>query len=231
MAGSRYQNITAEASCQYLWQINLESIDTTGGLCNNSAELESFNPCLAQFRLLLSDIDSSRGLPPVDNALVDLFRHNLWANLTLLDACAGLSEQQLDAAAPGTYGRIRDTLVHIIVGEEIYLTMFTGQKPENPLRARDGFPGFDQLRYHADCSGEALLLIAPQIDPDRSLQISRRGVPTVILAGILVIQAINHGTEHRAHVVSILSQLGVAPPALDGWRYGETIGAVNPTSP
>ena len=46
--------------------------------------------------------------------LVMFYEHNTWANLRLLDFCAGLSDEQLDASAPGTFGRVRDTLVHIV---------------------------------------------------------------------------------------------------------------------
>jgi uncharacterized damage-inducible protein DinB len=46
--------------------------------------------------------------------LVTLYEHNTWANLRLLDFYAGLSDEQLDASAPGTFGRVRDTLVHIV---------------------------------------------------------------------------------------------------------------------
>ena len=46
--------------------------------------------------------------------LVTLCEHNTGANLRLLDFCAGLSDEQLDASAPGTFGRVRDTLVHIV---------------------------------------------------------------------------------------------------------------------
>ena len=46
--------------------------------------------------------------------LVTLYEHNTRANLRLLDFCAGLSDEQLDASAPGTFGRVRDTLVHIV---------------------------------------------------------------------------------------------------------------------
>lgn len=163
----------------------------------------------------------------MDNALVDLFRHNLWANLRLLDVCAGLDDDKLDASAPGTYGRVRDTLVHILVAEEIYLTTFTDQPPAAPLRMGDSFPGFEELRLRARHRGEALLEIATQIDPTQVLQGLRRGKPFAIQASILVIQAINHATEHRAHIVSILSPSGVAPPALDGWAYGRELGVVD----
>ena len=46
--------------------------------------------------------------------LVTFYEHNTWANLRLLDFCAGLSDEHLDASAPGTLGRVRDTLVHIV---------------------------------------------------------------------------------------------------------------------
>jgi uncharacterized damage-inducible protein DinB len=30
---------------------------------------------------------------------------------------------------------------------------------------------------------------------------------------------VNHGTEHRSQVATILTQLGVEPPEMDGWTY------------
>jgi uncharacterized damage-inducible protein DinB len=36
---------------------------------------------------------------------------------------------------------------------------------------------------------------------------------------LYLLQAINHSTEHRAQVATILTQLGVEPPAMDGWTY------------
>ena len=35
-------------------------------------------------------------------AIVELFRHNLWANLRLLEACESLTPAQLQATAVGT---------------------------------------------------------------------------------------------------------------------------------
>jgi uncharacterized damage-inducible protein DinB len=43
---------------------------------------------------------------------------------------------------------------------------------------------------------------------------------------IVLVQAINHGAEHRRQVCSILRALGVAPPRLDGWGFGEALEAV-----
>jgi uncharacterized damage-inducible protein DinB len=50
--------------------------------------------------------------------LATLFRHNRWANLRLLDTCAGLSDAQWQAGVLGTYGSVRDTLVHLLAAEQ-----------------------------------------------------------------------------------------------------------------
>ena len=51
--------------------------------------------------------------------LVTFYEHNTWANLRLLDFSAGLSAEQLDASVPGTFGRVRDTLVHIVSNKDM----------------------------------------------------------------------------------------------------------------
>ena len=37
---------------------------------------------------------------------------------------------------------------------------------------------------------------------------------------VIMLQVINHATEHREQVKSMLSALGVTPPEIDGWDYG-----------
>ena len=38
-------------------------------------------------------------------------------------------------------------------------------------------------------------------------------------AGLLLLQAVNHATEHRSQIATILTQLGVEPPDMSGWRF------------
>ncbi|MEZ4522752.1 MAG: DinB family protein [Thermomicrobiales bacterium] len=59
--------------------------------------------------------------------LVDMFRHNRWANLRILDWCAGLDDDLLDSSAPGTFGDARRTLVHLVGAEERYVEYLTGE--------------------------------------------------------------------------------------------------------
>jgi uncharacterized damage-inducible protein DinB len=151
------------------------------------------------------------------DAGVELFRHNLWANLLLLDACAKLGEGDLAASAPGTYGAVRDTFVHLAASETRYVGEFDGGS--NARWENEPFPGFPALRERVTASGEALLRIAEESPPDRILRGTYRGQPYEMAASILLVQAINHATEHRSHIVSILSQRGVATPRLDALAY------------
>jgi uncharacterized damage-inducible protein DinB len=41
-----------------------------------------------------------------------------------------------------------------------------------------------------------------------------------------MVQVINHATEHREQICSMLSALGIPPPDMDGWAYGEATNAL-----
>ena len=66
-----------------------------------------------------------------------------------------LDDAQLDFTVPATYGSIRDTLIHLIRSEQIYLSIITGQPPAQPLQ-RDQFPGLAVLREQTQQIGAGL---------------------------------------------------------------------------
>ncbi|HYF62036.1 MAG TPA: DinB family protein, partial [Herpetosiphonaceae bacterium] len=87
--------------------------------------------------------------PLADASVVTtLFRHNRWANLKLLEACAGLSAAQFEESMVGAFGSIGATLRHIVGSELSYVRRVTGAQPPQPLPA-DGFPGVEPLRAAA----------------------------------------------------------------------------------
>lgn len=155
------------------------------------------------------------------NAGLDYFyRHNLWANLRLLDACADLTDEQLAASAPGTYGSIIRTLTHLVGSEERYLATITGNSPENGIRRGETLD-VAALREHARLSGEGLIATAATVDPSMVLRGTFRDEPYELSVMVVLAQAINHATDHRCHVATVLTQLGIQPPALDVWAYDE----------
>jgi uncharacterized damage-inducible protein DinB len=154
--------------------------------------------------------------------LVDFYKHNLWANLRLLDACAHLTDEQLDASTPGTYGRICDTLVHLFRAEDSYLARLTGRQPEDSLKVGE-FPGIETLRAHARRSGEGLIAVADTMDPAQILRGTYRGEPYELPIMVPLMQAIHHATDHRSQIATVLSQLGLEPPDLSVWAYDEAM--------
>lgn len=156
-----------------------------------------------------------------DSPLVTLFRHNLWANLRLFDACAALNEEQLAATTAGTFGTIYHTLRHFARSEQGYLNLLTFKKQGIPLGWEDE-PDLATLRDYVRRSGEGLIAAAASTDPADVVRIKwHDGGHRLVPASLILTQAINHATEHRAQVMTILTQQGIEPPDLSGWSYAE----------
>lgn len=154
--------------------------------------------------------------------LPDFFKYNLWANLRLLDACAPLSDAQLDATATGVFGSVREILMHLFGSEEGYARSVTGASPTFPLKEFTTFPGFDELRRRVEGSGKALIAFAEQAEQGKLDQVLHLDGGTYDAPVIIVlIQAINHGVDHRSQVATLLTQQRIEPPDLDGWSYND----------
>jgi uncharacterized damage-inducible protein DinB len=155
--------------------------------------------------------------------LVHIFKHHLWANSELLEVCDGMSDGVLDATVNGTYGSVRDTFVHLFAAEERYLARISEYAPGEPL-VEGTFPGFRVLRERGHASAEGLLALAQSESGERVISgIHPRYGKFAIPVSTFLAQAINHATEHRAHVCTILTQQGIEPPVLDVWTYEESV--------
>jgi len=162
-----------------------------------------------------------------ENFLEKLFEHNNWANLRILEACAPLSDEQLDAEPKSaTQGSIRSTLVHLVSSQRGYLALLTlppEQRPTTPLTIAD-------LQESIRQSGEGLLaLVKDESKLFHKTQLQTRDGYHVE-PSVVVTQVINHATEHREQIKSMLSALGVTPPEIDGWDFGLATNALVPVS-
>ena len=158
-----------------------------------------------------------------ENFLGKLFEHNNWANLRIIQACSALRDDQLDAEPQSaTKGSIRVTLIHLVASQQGYLSLLT-----LPVEARlHAPPAFADLAKVASISGEALLALTRD-EPSKHLKTQLRTTDGYLVEPwVVMVQAINHATEHREQISSMLSALGVTPPDLDGWSYGEVTNAL-----
>ena len=160
-----------------------------------------------------------------ENFLARLFEHNNWANLQIIHACSALGDEQLDAEPQSaTKGSIRSTLLHLVAAQKSYLRTLT-----LPLEERLQPPTveFAELQESASKSGAALLALARGEQKSLKAQLQTRD-GYLVESWVLMVQIINHATEHREQISSMLSALGVTPPDLDGWTYGEAANALIP---
>ena len=163
-----------------------------------------------------------------ENFLGKLFEHNNWANSKIIQSCATLSDEQLDAEPQSaTKGSIRRTLLHLVASQQGYLRILT-----LPLEARldASTVAFAELQESASLSGEGLLSLARD-EPGKHLKTQLQTKDGFFVEPwVVMLQVINHATEHREQIKSMLSALGVTPPDIDGWDYGEATNALIPIS-
>ncbi len=162
-----------------------------------------------------------------ENILAKLFEHNNWANGQIIQACSTLSDEQLDAAPQSaTEGSIRSTMLHLVSAQQGYLRLLTLPLEERRDRVTVLFA---ELQESARVSGEGLLALAKDPSSISQNQLTTRDNYHVE-PWVIMVQIINHATEHREQIKSMLTALGITPPEIDGWSYGEVTNALVPIS-
>jgi uncharacterized damage-inducible protein DinB len=159
--------------------------------------------------------------------LEKLFEHNNWANMKIIQVCLTLSDKQLDATPHSvTKGTIRETVLHLVSAQYSYLRTLT-----LPVEERRGpvTVDFADIKSSIQTSGDALLaMVRGERTPLGDPLETRDGYH--VRPWVLMVQIINHASEHREQICSMLSALGLTPPDMDGWSYGEADNALVPIS-
>jgi uncharacterized damage-inducible protein DinB len=146
------------------------------------------------------------------DAISEIIRHNSWATARLIEHLRSMPPETLDLSAPGTYGPIGETLAHLLRAERAYLAHVKGEKPTFGQRTL----ALAQLADEARSLGEQWeYLVQVGINPDLEAE-TMHGVQTV---RTLIAQVVNHATEHRAHVCTVLGAHGMQTPPLDPFSY------------
>ncbi|MEZ4592355.1 MAG: DinB family protein [Chloroflexota bacterium] len=160
------------------------------------------------------------------NILARLVEHNNWANLLIIDACESLNEEQLNFQPKSAVrGTIRETLRHFVLSQEDYVSMLdTATHPPE----RDHNLTLPELRKIAITSGQDLLSLVQNSSLDLLQTQVQVSDGYKVEPWVFIVQLINHATEHREQIKSVLTALGVEPPRIDGWAYGQQQNALFP---
>jgi len=160
----------------------------------------------------------------MSKALADCLRYDRWANLTLIGACRGLQEEQLDTRASQSSRSVRDLLSHIVGSELTFALRTKGRQHEGESRHVDTWPGFEVLREVAASSGDDLIAIAAGLDEDELVALPYQGKTYEYPKSFFLLHAIEHGIEHRTEIKVTLLRIGIETPDLDGWFFASVAG-------
>ncbi len=157
--------------------------------------------------------------------LVQLFRHNAWANAEMLQACARLDDAPLATDVPGTYGRLDRTLIHLARAQGGYLRRLTDWRPgpEHQLEYEAPFPGVERIGAHLAFTGDRLVEVARTVTPDEMLSFEYDGEQRQLPAWVVLLQAAYHATEHRQQIATTLTHIGLEPPEPDFWAFWDVV--------
>jgi len=160
----------------------------------------------------------------MSKALADCLRYNRWANLILIDACRGLTAEQLDTRATRSSRSARDLFSHLVGSELTFVLRTKGRQNEGESRHVDTWPGFEVLREVAASSGDNLIAIAAGLDEDELVALPYQGKTYEYPESFFLLHAIEHGVEHRTEIKVTLALIGIESPDLDGWFYAPEAG-------
>jgi len=156
-----------------------------------------------------------------------LYRYNRWANRTVLETVGALTFDQFNQRLGGSFPSVRETLVHLMGAEWVWLERWKGVSPKALLNAAE-FPDLDSIKTRwRDIEREQMDFVGQVTD--ESLKgplryVNLKGQPFEYPLGRAMQHLINHGSYHRGQVTNFLRQLGAQPAATDLLVYFEVEG-------
>ncbi len=147
-----------------------------------------------------------------------LFAYNRWANQRFLEAEEALSPADLNARLAGSFGTLRNTLVHVLSAEWVWLRRWKGESPTSMLDPVD-FPDVASIRWRwkeieLECAPLLAALRSESLGDELHYE-STGGEQFEQPLHEILLHVINHSTYHRGQMTTMLRQLGRTPPSTD----------------
>lgn len=154
-----------------------------------------------------------------------LFEYDRWANHRVLHAASSLSAEQFTRDLGGSFRSVRDTLVHIVGGEWIWLNYWQAGavtpgfveelvSRRNALFDSSAVPDFVAVQAKwAEVEKEQIAFVNRLTD-NALLKLLPFRTTEVPLMHLMQHMA-NHSTYHRGQVSLMMRQLGAVPVATD----------------
>jgi uncharacterized damage-inducible protein DinB len=144
-----------------------------------------------------------------------LIAFHYWARNRMFEALDALTPEQFTREVGGSFGSVRNTVVHTMSAEIVWLARWKGESPAGMV-SPDGYPDAGSVRG-AWTNQEANLRAYFETLGEQDIQ---RVIAYKTLAGVqsesvlwqMLQHVVNHASYHRGQVTTLLRQMGAAPP-------------------
>jgi uncharacterized damage-inducible protein DinB len=147
-----------------------------------------------------------------------LYDYGYWANRKLFQAIAQVTPEQFTRNVAGSYGSIRNTLVHMMSAEWGWVDRCGGPARGPALKA-DDYPTLESVTEtwtRVERFVREFLSGLNDSDLARTVEFTNpRGEKRSGVLGDLMQHGANHGVHHRGQVALLIRSLGYAPGNFD----------------
>ena len=149
----------------------------------------------------------------------DAFRHfygyHFAENRTLWEtASQGLSWEQFTQETAYAHGSVRDQMVHLISVDDSWFSGLRGVDIPEPLDPT-AFLDMASIRLRWDAVEQSMRDYLSELTDDRLLAKPFDGEDAELIVWQVLLQVVNHGTDHRAQILRLLHDLGVKTTSQD----------------
>ena len=147
-----------------------------------------------------------------------LYDYTRWADVRMFDAVSKLSPEQWTKDLGSSLKSARDTVVHIVSAQWIWISRWKGEAPKGMFTAAD-YPTPASIREKSEALAKDLAaFVAEQTEESLARPLAYKnlkGEPFSYPLGQLMLHTVNHSTYHRGQVTTLLRQLGAQPISTD----------------
>jgi uncharacterized damage-inducible protein DinB len=151
-----------------------------------------------------------------------LYEYTTWANARAVEAVGRLTAEEFTRESGGSFASVRDTLVHLMWAEWVWLRRWLGESPRVTFDPTE-FPDLASVRTRwAEVERERAEFIEGLTDESlrRTLTYTNaRGERWSYTLSDMLLHVANHSTYHRGTLTTLLRQLGREPASTDFLYY------------
>jgi len=159
--------------------------------------------------------------------LRSLHEYSDWANRRVLATAEQLTAAEFIADAGPSHGSIRNTLVHQMGGQWIWLERWQGRSPRR-LPGPEGYPDLASVRGRWQEIEAGTQAFVSELDEQKLQQViaytTTEGYPRSYPLWRPIFHQLNHSTAHRSEAAVMLTNFGHSPGDLDYVIYLAELG-------